>query len=89
MDVFELSLVLVAYHVTMLLLAMQVVLWNAETLKQKSTLEEHTSLISDVRFSPNIPRFATSSFDTTIRLWDTNKVPDLISTIYSTLFMPV
>jgi WD40 repeat protein len=88
-DVFELSFVLVVYCITMLLHAMQVVLWNAETLKQKLTLEEHTSLISDVRFSPNIPHFATSSFDTTIRIWDVDKVPDLISTIYSTLFMPV
>ncbi|KAK3164043.1 hypothetical protein QOZ80_1AG0011820 [Eleusine coracana subsp. coracana] len=51
----------------------KVVLWNAETLKQKSILEEHTSLISDVRFSPNIPRLATSSFDKTIRVWDANK----------------
>jgi WD40 repeat protein len=79
---------------TMLLLAMQVVLWNAETLKPKSILKEHTSLISDVRFSPNIPRLATSSFDKTIRVWDADKVhwshqcnffyllPDTVYTVY-------
>ncbi|TVU21572.1 hypothetical protein EJB05_31218 [Eragrostis curvula] len=53
----------------------KVVLWDTETLKQKSTLEEHSALISDVRFSPCIPRIATSSFDKTIRVWDADK-PD-------------
>ncbi|THU63384.1 hypothetical protein C4D60_Mb01t15200 [Musa balbisiana] len=45
-------------------------LWHADTLKQKSTLEEHTLLITDVRFSPSMPRLATSSFDKTVRVWD-------------------
>ncbi|CAL4965614.1 unnamed protein product [Urochloa decumbens] len=48
----------------------KVFLWNAETLKQKSILEEHSRLITDVRFSPNTPRLATSSFDKTVRVWD-------------------
>uniref|UniRef100_A0A0A9EB78 Uncharacterized protein n=1 Tax=Arundo donax TaxID=35708 RepID=A0A0A9EB78_ARUDO len=48
----------------------KVVLWNAETLKQKSILEEHSLLITDVRFSPSIPRLATASFDKTVRVWD-------------------
>uniref|UniRef100_A0A0E0BXZ7 LisH domain-containing protein n=2 Tax=Oryza meridionalis TaxID=40149 RepID=A0A0E0BXZ7_9ORYZ len=48
----------------------KVVLWHAETLKQKSVLEEHSLLITDVRFSPSIPRLATSSFDKTVRVWD-------------------
>ncbi|PVH39412.1 hypothetical protein PAHAL_5G495300 [Panicum hallii] len=48
----------------------KVFLWNAETLKQKSILEEHSLLITDVRFSPSIPRLATSSFDKTVRVWD-------------------
>ncbi|CAO2209671.1 unnamed protein product [Urochloa humidicola] len=48
----------------------KVFLWNAETLKQKSILEEHSRLITDVRFSPNTPRLATSSFDKTLRVWD-------------------
>ncbi|RRT47772.1 hypothetical protein B296_00036653 [Ensete ventricosum] len=46
------------------------VLWHADTLKLESTLEEHTLLITDVRFSPSIPRLATSSFDKTVRVWD-------------------
>ncbi|RLN24026.1 transcriptional corepressor LEUNIG-like isoform X1 [Panicum miliaceum] len=48
----------------------KVFLWNAETLKQKSILEEHSLLITDVRFSPSTPRLATSSFDKTVRVWD-------------------
>nr|CAB3476049.1 unnamed protein product [Digitaria exilis] len=47
-----------------------VLLWNGETLTQKSTFEEHSLLITDVRFSPNTPRLATSSFDKTVRVWD-------------------
>ncbi|KAF0916133.1 hypothetical protein E2562_000734 [Oryza meyeriana var. granulata] len=50
----------------------KVVLWHAETLKQKSILEEHSLLITDVRFSPSIPRLATSSFDKTVRVWDSD-----------------
>ncbi|BBM98641.1 hypothetical protein Mp_1g15050 [Marchantia polymorpha subsp. ruderalis] len=45
-------------------------LWNMDTLKLKSTLEEHSLLITDVRFSPNSARLATSSFDKTVRVWD-------------------
>lgn len=52
----------------------QAVLWNTDTLKPKSTLEEHTCLITDVRFSPNMSRFATSSFDKTVRVWDADSV---------------
>lgn len=54
--------------------AMQVVLWHAETLKQKAVLEEHSHLITDVRFGPSIPRIATSSFDKTVRVWDVENV---------------
>ncbi|GMI84236.1 ROTUNDA 2, LEUNIG [Hibiscus trionum] len=46
------------------------VLWYADTLKPKSTLEEHSGLITDVRFSPSMSRLATSSFDKTVRVWD-------------------
>jgi WD40 repeat protein len=53
---------------------MQVVLWHAETLKQKATLEDHSLLITDVRFSPSGPLLATSSFDKTVRVWDLDNV---------------
>ncbi|MBA0633194.1 hypothetical protein Godav_001818 [Gossypium davidsonii] len=43
------------------------VLWYTDTLKPKSTLEEHSCLITDVRFSPSMSRLATSSFDKTVR----------------------
>ncbi|KAF2304550.1 hypothetical protein GH714_033264 [Hevea brasiliensis] len=46
------------------------VLWYTDNLKPKTTLEEHSSLITDVRFSPSMPRLATSSFDKTVRVWD-------------------
>ncbi|XP_045805801.1 transcriptional corepressor LEUNIG_HOMOLOG-like isoform X4 [Trifolium pratense] len=48
----------------------KVVLWNMETLQTQSTPEEHTVIITDVRFRPNSTQLATSSFDTTVRLWD-------------------
>lgn len=53
---------------------MQAVLWYTDTLKPKTTLEEHSSLITDVRFSPSMPRLATSSFDKTVRVWDADNV---------------
>ncbi|EEF47044.1 WD-repeat protein, putative [Ricinus communis] len=46
------------------------VLWYTESLKPKATLDEHAALITDVRFSPSMPRLATSSFDKTVRVWD-------------------
>ncbi|XP_023539844.1 transcriptional corepressor LEUNIG_HOMOLOG-like isoform X1 [Cucurbita pepo subsp. pepo] len=48
----------------------RVVIWNMETLQTETTSEEHTLIITDVRFRPNSTQLATSSFDTTIRLWD-------------------
>ncbi|XP_051119146.1 transcriptional corepressor LEUNIG-like isoform X2 [Andrographis paniculata] len=48
----------------------KVVLWHTDTLKRKYTLEEHSSFITDVRFSPSMARLATSSFDKTVRVWD-------------------
>lgn len=53
---------------------MQAVLWSTDTLKAKSTLEEHSAFITDVRFSPSMPRLATSSFDKTVRVWDADNV---------------
>nr|PNR60712.1 hypothetical protein PHYPA_003505 [Physcomitrium patens] len=41
-----------------------------DALKLKSSLEEHSLLITDVRFSPGSTRLATSSFDKTVRVWD-------------------
>ncbi|KAF3789323.1 Transcriptional corepressor LEUNIG-like protein [Nymphaea thermarum] len=46
------------------------VLWNMDTLKTESTPEEHTLLITDVRFRPGSSQLATSSFDRTVRMWD-------------------
>ncbi|MCL7049498.1 hypothetical protein MKW94_016769 [Papaver nudicaule] len=46
------------------------VLWNMDTLQTESGPEEHTLLISDIRFRPNSTQFATSSFDRSVRLWN-------------------
>ncbi|XP_017620909.1 transcriptional corepressor LEUNIG_HOMOLOG-like isoform X2 [Gossypium arboreum] len=46
------------------------VLWNMEILKTDCTTEEHTHIITDIRFRPNSTQLATSSFDTTVRIWD-------------------
>uniref|UniRef100_A0A2C9UE25 LisH domain-containing protein n=1 Tax=Manihot esculenta TaxID=3983 RepID=A0A2C9UE25_MANES len=48
----------------------KVVLWNMETMQTEWTPEEHSHIITDVRFRPNTTQLATSSFDTCIRLWD-------------------
>ncbi|KAK4585762.1 hypothetical protein RGQ29_023105 [Quercus rubra] len=56
----------------------KVVLWNMETLQTESTPEEHGMIITDVRFRPNSTQLATSSFDTTVRIWDAAK-PSYVS----------
>lgn len=48
------------------------VLWNMDTLKLESTLQEHNNPITDVRFSPNSTHLASSSYDKTVRVWDAN-----------------
>ncbi|XP_039020785.1 transcriptional corepressor LEUNIG_HOMOLOG-like isoform X2 [Hibiscus syriacus] len=48
----------------------KVVLWNVETMHTDCTAEEHTHIITDIRFRPNSTQMATSSFDTTVRVWD-------------------
>ncbi|XP_065850802.1 transcriptional corepressor LEUNIG-like isoform X2 [Euphorbia lathyris] len=45
-------------------------LWCTESFTPKSTLEEHSQWITDVRFCPSISRLATSSADKTVRVWD-------------------
>ncbi|KMZ69802.1 putative WD-repeat protein [Zostera marina] len=46
------------------------VIWNMDTLQTESTPENHTLIITDVRFRTNSTQLATSSFDRTVRLWD-------------------
>ncbi|GAV88715.1 WD40 domain-containing protein/LisH domain-containing protein [Cephalotus follicularis] len=46
------------------------VLWCTESFTVKSTLEEHSQWITDVRFSPSMSRLATSSADRTVKVWD-------------------
>ncbi|XP_038710429.1 transcriptional corepressor LEUNIG-like isoform X2 [Tripterygium wilfordii] len=43
---------------------------NMETFNFIDTSEEHSHLITDVRFKPSSTIFATSSFDQTVQIWD-------------------
>ena len=45
-----------------------------ETLQTECTGDEHTHIITDIRFRPNSTQLATSSFDTTVRVWDAAQV---------------
>nr|DAD22844.1 TPA_asm: hypothetical protein HUJ06_024307 [Nelumbo nucifera] len=48
----------------------KVVIWNMDTFESKRSSEDHSLLITDVRFKPNSNLLATSSFDKTIQIWD-------------------
>ncbi|XP_059440145.1 transcriptional corepressor LEUNIG-like isoform X2 [Corylus avellana] len=48
----------------------KVSIWNLETFSSINTSEEHSLLVSDVRFRPCSTIFATSSFDRTVKIWD-------------------
>lgn len=52
----------------------QAVLWCTESFTLKSSLEEHSQWITDVRFSPSMSWVATSSADRTVRVWDVDNV---------------
>ncbi|GLT97792.1 hypothetical protein SLE2022_153410 [Rubroshorea leprosula] len=46
------------------------VLWDMDTLQTNYMLEEHSHIVTDIRFRPNSTQLATSSFDTTVCVWD-------------------
>ncbi|XP_048337349.2 transcriptional corepressor LEUNIG isoform X2 [Ziziphus jujuba] len=48
----------------------KVFVWSVETFDFVNTSEEHSLLITDVRFGPSSSIFATSSFDRTVKIWD-------------------
>eukprot|EP00898_Chlorokybus_atmophyticus_P004966 jgi/Chlat1/5470/Chrsp36S05452 len=48
----------------------QAILWNVDTLQPAQSLEEHSALITDVRFGQISHRLATSSWDKSVRVWD-------------------
>lgn len=66
----------------------QASLWCTELFNLKSTLEEHSEWITDVRFCPNTLRVATSSADKTVRVWDVDNVSQDFHWSKSILFFP-
>ncbi|XP_050370819.1 transcriptional corepressor LEUNIG-like [Argentina anserina] len=48
----------------------KVLIWNMENFDVVKSSEEHSHLITDVRFRPNSTMFATSSFDKNVKIWD-------------------
>uniref|UniRef100_A0A2P2LFS8 Uncharacterized protein MANES_16G063800 n=1 Tax=Rhizophora mucronata TaxID=61149 RepID=A0A2P2LFS8_RHIMU len=52
----------------------KVTMWCTESFNLKSTLEEHSQWITDVRFSTSMSRLATSSADRSVRVWDADNV---------------
>jgi WD40 repeat protein len=47
-----------------------VIVWDAATGKQSIKLSGHTDSIYSVAFSPDSTKIASSSYDTTVRIWD-------------------
>ena len=65
---------------------MQAVLWCTESFAAKSALDEHSQMITDIRFSPSMSRLATSSADKTVRVWDVDNVSAVFSWFNLILF---
>ncbi|PKI66698.1 hypothetical protein CRG98_012893 [Punica granatum] len=49
-------------------------LWSTRSFSMMSILGEHSMCVTDVRFSPGIPRLGTCSADKTVRIWNINHV---------------
>ncbi|XP_068653907.1 transcriptional corepressor LEUNIG_HOMOLOG-like [Aristolochia californica] len=49
---------------------MKVTVWNMDTFDFQTSADEHSLVITDIRFKPNSTFFATSSYDTTVKIWD-------------------
>ncbi|XP_061978644.1 transcriptional corepressor LEUNIG-like [Populus nigra] len=48
----------------------KVSIWNMEDFQASNSSEEHSHLVTDVRFRPSSSILATASFDKTVRIWD-------------------
>ncbi|MFQ6642519.1 hypothetical protein Gotur_017523 [Gossypium turneri] len=62
------------------------VLWCTESFALKTTLEEHSQWITDVRFSSSMSRLATSSADETVRVWDADNVNNIFNPLRNDRF---
>jgi WD40 repeat protein len=50
-----------------------------DTLRTETTPEDHTLVITDVRFRPNSSQLATASCDKSVRLWDAANVSYIVT----------
>ncbi|XP_042520738.1 transcriptional corepressor LEUNIG-like isoform X2 [Macadamia integrifolia] len=50
----------------------KVIVWNLDAVDFKCSSEDHSLLITDVRFRRSSSILATSSYDRTVQIWDTN-----------------
>ena len=48
-----------------------VILWDAETFQERTTITEHTARGVGITFSPDGGQIVTGCHDTTVRIWDT------------------
>ena len=53
-----------------------------DTFQSQYTSEEHSLIITDVRFRPNSSQLASSSFDRTIKLWNAADVSYVFVYVY-------
>ncbi|KAJ6999841.1 transcriptional corepressor LEUNIG-like isoform X2 [Populus alba x Populus x berolinensis] len=51
----------------------KVSIWNMADFQASNSSEEHSHLVTDVRFRPSSSILATASFDKTVRIWDAAK----------------
>ncbi|KAG9439215.1 hypothetical protein H6P81_019380 [Aristolochia fimbriata] len=48
----------------------KVTVWNMDTFDFRTTADEHSQLVTDISFKANSTFFASSSFDTTVKVWN-------------------
>jgi eukaryotic-like serine/threonine-protein kinase len=50
--------------------------WDLTTGQETLTLKGHTSMVTNLAFSPDGHRLITASADMTVRIWDATPLPE-------------